>query len=374
MLSRLDDYPVHQTSHPLAQSASADRNCYDRYWFNGYDRSGEFYFGIGAARYPNLEITDGAFSIVHKGRQHSFFASRRSGAEASEIAVGPFSIEIIEPMKSLRVTVDANETGISCDLLWIPRSGNFQEGHQYTRRGRTTMDATRFNQFGYWQGEIRYGSEVVTVDPTRVYGTKDRSWGTRPVGDPDPGGAPPQQLPQVFFLWAPLHWPDHCSHVGLFENEFGEIWHWDGMRVPAYENPEAIPLVEDPGVRPYAAVDEWIDYLPGTRRARRAVIGARPRDGERFEIELEPVLCFRMKGIGYTHPEWGHGRWKGELAIGGESWDCDSVDPLGIENQHIQQVVVARCNGVEGVGVLEQICLGPHSRYGFSEFLDGAPE
>ena len=64
MLSKFDDYPIHQTSHPLRQPVSSDRHHYDRYWFNGYDRDGEFYFGIGAARYPNLGIMDCGVSIV----------------------------------------------------------------------------------------------------------------------------------------------------------------------------------------------------------------------------------------------------------------------------------------------------------------------
>ena len=53
MLSKLDDYPVHQTVLPLAVPDTSDRHSYDRYWFNGYDRDGEFYFGIARCRYPN---------------------------------------------------------------------------------------------------------------------------------------------------------------------------------------------------------------------------------------------------------------------------------------------------------------------------------
>jgi hypothetical protein len=79
-----------------------------------------------------------------------------------------------------------------------------------------------------------------------------------------------------------------------------------------------------------------------------------------------------MKGIGYSHPEWGHGRWKGELAIGGEKWKVDDVEEMALENQHIQQVVMATCGDQKGVGVLEQICIGPHARYGFQEILDPA--
>ena len=90
------------------------------------------------------------------------------------------------------------------------------------------------------------------------------------------------------------------------------------------------------------------------------------------EIQLDPVLCFRMKGIGYTHREWGHGKWKGELAIGGESWKTADLDEMALDNLHIQQVVMATSGDARGIGVLEQIHIGPHARYGFKEMLDPA--
>ena len=139
MLSKMDDYPIHQTSHPIAQPASSDRHVYDRYWFNGYQDDGGFYIGIGAAIYPNLRIMDCGFSLVIDGEQHAFHASRRAPIEPTDLTVGPFQIDILEPMKRLRVTVDDNETGIACDLEWIPRTANIQEGHQESRNAGTVM-------------------------------------------------------------------------------------------------------------------------------------------------------------------------------------------------------------------------------------------
>jgi hypothetical protein len=110
-------------------------------------------------------------------------------------------------------------------------------------------------------------------------------------------------------------------------------------------------------------------FRPGTRRARRADNTRVDQRGGREDIELEPVLCYRMKGIGYGHPEWGHGKWKGELAIGGESWKCDQVDENDFPNLHIQQVVMAKSGDRRGVGVLEQIHLGPHARYGWKDLV-----
>ena len=37
MITDFDDYMIHQTSDPVTQPASSDRNFYDRYWFNGFD-------------------------------------------------------------------------------------------------------------------------------------------------------------------------------------------------------------------------------------------------------------------------------------------------------------------------------------------------
>ncbi len=366
MLSKLDDYPVHQTSEPLKHPASSDRHVYDRYWFNGYRDDGEFYFGIGAALYPNLEIMDCGLSIVIDGEQHAFHGSRRAPTEPTELQVGPFEIDIQEPMKRLKVTLDDNETGIAGELQWIPRTGSIEEGHQLARRRVGRMEATRFNQFGHWEGEIRYAGKSLTIDPKRVYGTKDRSWGVRPVGDPAPPGAPPTQPGGVFFLWAPLHWEDRCTHMGLFENEHGVMWHFDGMICPVYDDPATIPAVEDPATEFLAGGEHNLSFVEGTRRASDAEITLLTLDGKREEIQLEPVLCYRMKGIGYMHPEWGHGRWKGELAIGGESWRCDEVDENALENVHIQQVVLATSGAKKGVGVLEQIHLGPHARYGWT--------
>jgi hypothetical protein len=276
-------------------------------------------------------------------------------------------------MRSARVRLDPNETGIECDLAFTARTACVEEGRQTLRQGtRVVYDATRFAQFGRWQGEIRYGGKTLLVDASRVYGTKDRSWGIRPIGEPETGGAPAMRLPQFFFLWAPIHWQDSCTHFGVFEDERGCAWQQDGAIVPVYDSPEQIPGVEDPGIERMASVSHRIAYEKGTRRARSVEIALIEPTGVRHVIELEPVLRFHMKGIGYMHPEWGHGRWKGELAVGGESWKTDELNPLALENLHIQQVVRARMDGREGVGALEQICIGPHATSGFKEFLDGA--
>jgi hypothetical protein len=79
-----------------------------------------------------------------------------------------------------------------------------------------------------------------------------------------------------------------------------------------------------------------------------------------------------MNGLGYAHPRWGHGIWQGELAIEGESWKESDLQPGNPFHQHLHNLVRAKLGPKAGVGVLEQILLGPHAGYGFTGLVDGA--
>jgi hypothetical protein len=124
---------------------------------------------------------------------------------------------------------------------------------------------------------------------------------------------------------------------------------------------------------PLLRVEHLIDWQPGTRRARGARLLIHTLDGACDEMTLEPLMTFQMKGIGYGHPVWGHGQWHDERAVGSETYELAALDGLLPENVHVQQLVRARWRGREGLGVFEQVILGPHARYGFRDLVDGAP-
>ena len=75
MLSAYDDFPIHASADPIATPASSDPNHYDRYWFNGHQRDGDFYLGAAMGHYPVRGVIDAAFSLVKDGLEHSIFAS-----------------------------------------------------------------------------------------------------------------------------------------------------------------------------------------------------------------------------------------------------------------------------------------------------------
>ncbi|MGE4608923.1 MAG: hypothetical protein AAEJ52_19480 [Myxococcota bacterium] len=371
MLSDLDDYPIHQSPEPLAHPVTGDRNFYDRYFFNGFSRDGELFFAAAMGLYPNRSVMDAAFSVVRGGEQYSLHASRLAPTERTETRVGPISLEVLEPMRRFRLSVTPGDSDLSCELLFDARTAALEEPRfTVQHHGRVSMDSTRFAQFGDWSGWVRVGSETIDVQSNQVPGVRDRSWGIRQVGEREIGA--PGPAPQFFWLWAPLHFDDVCTHFGVNEYADGQIWHSNGVVAPRYSSADLIPKGVDPDVVRTPDAKHRIRWEPGTRRAASAEIEIVPHGQIPRQISLEPMLTFQMLGIGYLNPKWGHGLWKGDLAVGAERWKLDELDVLELQHIHIQQLCKARMGDREGIGVLEQLVIGPHGPSGFESLLDGA--
>lgn len=371
MLSHLDDYPVHQTPEPVAHPATGDRNFYDRYFFSGYDARAELFFAVALGLYPNRRVMDAAVSVVRDGVQHSLHASRLAPGERTETRVGPIAVEVVEPMRRLRVRVADNPARIAGALEFHARTEAVEEPRfRRVHAGRVVMDATRFTQFGSWNGALEVEGRRIELSRERILGARDRSWGVRPVGERDAGAPGPE--PQFFWLWSPLHFGRFCTHFDVNEGADGGRWHAFGSVLPALapDAPAGTPL---PGAPVEAAsVAHAIEWEPGTRRARRARIDLVTPDGVTRSIALEPLLTFQMLGLGYLHPTWGHGLWKGEEALEAERWRLDDCAPMDPRHLHVQQLCRATLDGESGVGVLEQLVIGPHGPSGFQGLLDPA--
>lgn len=370
MLSRFDDYPIHQVAVPIAQAGNGHPDFYDRFWFNGYTE--DVFFAVAMGSYPNRGVIDAALSVVHDGTQRSVFTSGRAPADRSVTKIGPISVDIVEPMRTTRITVDAPEQGLEAELVFEARTAAYEEPRQ-TRYNdvRLQFDVTRATQFGSWSGTIRTGGETLVLDGLTVWGCKDRSWGVRPVGAPAPM-APAQQPPQLCFLWAPINFPDDVFHYIVFEDADGVPWSEGGAVIPVI-GPEDDTV--GPGVRFEHVQDVHlgIDWEPGLRRSRQAeLMFRRSAGGEQERIGLQPQLTFRMSGVGYTHPTWGHGRWHDELVVAGEALATADIDDTDLHHLHVQQVMKATWGDRVGLGVLEQIVIGPHHGRGLTGFNDGA--
>ena len=372
MITRFDDYCIHQTAAPVAQPSQSDRNFYDRYWMNGMDAEGTYLFEAGLGLYPNRRIIDAHFSVAIGGKQYAFHASRRAPKERDDTVVGPLSVTVVKPLREFRLQLAANEHQISCDLTFVaasvaheePQNVMFDDGH-------LIMHNSRFTQMGYWQGFIEVDGQ--RIDVARALGTRDKSWGVRPVGEPQ-GGAPGllNEDPGVYWCWNPINFGDVCTQMATFEDREGNPTQLSADLLPLYASPEDIPDGDDPGQIPMVDISHTIRWEKGTRRPEHMTLNMMDRAGNRYDIEMEPVLRFQLIGLGYSHPTWGHGVWQGELEMAREEWDLSAIDPLGYEFIHVHHMVRARMGEREGIGTLENIVVGRHERSGFRDLFDGA--
>ncbi len=362
MLTKADDYPIHQRPEPIA-TPGTDGNFYDRYFFNGYARDGRQYFALAFGLYPNRNVMDASFAVIHDGVQHNLRASRHLGGERMDLNVGPISIQVLEPLHSLRIVVDDRETGIRADLTFTGRAPALEEP-RFTRElgPGLLMDYTRLTQNGTYEGTIEISGTRITVTSETWLGTRDRSWGIRPIGKPE-DAAQQALLLQFYWLWAPINFDDCIALYDLNSDAEGRPWHTHGVIAPLRGgDPETME-----------AVSSRIRYRSGTRHAEAAEIVFKRKNGEEILLQLEPLYQFYMSGIGYTHPEWGHGTDRGPFDRTYDTIELDAVDEAAPLYLHIQSISRVRMGERVGLGVLEQLILGPHEPSGFRELLDTAP-
>ena len=363
MLTHGDDYPIHQRPEPIA-TAGTDRNFYDRYFFNGYSPDGSLFFAAALGVYPHLNIIDAAFCLWDGKTQRSVFGSRILNHERMDTHAGPITVKVEHPLQRLRVTVAAHGDGASADLVFTGRAPPIEEP-RFTRvsGSRTLMDVTRLTQNGEWTGTIVDGGKRIDVDGWR--GTRDRSWGVRPIGAPDAQPVVPAVAPQFYWLWAPLNFDDYLLFFHINDDAHGRAWNSSARLVPLRGG--AVIELEAPAAA--------LDFKPGTRHAHHAVLTGQHPDGGEVRVELEVGGTFFMPGIGYGHPVRGHGMYQGPDVTSHESLDLAAAAEGTLPLNHIQALVLARMTlpgGAvhDGRGVLEQLIVGPHAPSGFTGLFD----
>ncbi len=370
VLTRGDDYPIHQTSEPIAY-AGTDRNFYDRYFFNGYaaasDEPGFFALAFGV--YPHLNVADAAFVVVREGVEITLHASRILGMERMDLAVGPIGIEVVVPLHSLRLLVDGPEQGIHADILFTGRAAPIEEP-RFTRRigPRSFMDYTRMTQNGRYSGWVEIDGVRRSVDG--YVGTRDRSWGVRPIGARDAQELAPPAAPQFFWLWAPVNFDDGSLFFHTNDDAHGRAWNRRAIWSPDGAAQDGHVHFDFPTAE--------IVWRSGSRQARAAVIRLDDRDADAGEAVFTPDGTMYMLGLGYGHPKWAHGLLHGPLAVEREDIILAGIDVRQPQHLHVQALCAVRYTDAQGRvrhgrGVLEQLALGPHAPSGFSSLLDMAP-
>jgi hypothetical protein len=362
----LDEYPIHQVPLSLQFVGASDRNFYDRSYLNAHDRTGDVFLITGFGVYPNLGVKD-AYALVRKGnRQHVVRFSDALGDDRLDQRVGPYRIEVLDPLHKLRLVCDGDEHGIGFDLTW---EGSFpavqEQAHVMRSDGvRAIIDASRFAQVGSWSGVLRVGGDELGVDPGVWLGTRDRSWGIRPVGEPEPQGRA-ATIEGFWWLYVPMRFDDFAMIVIVQEQPDGFRILNDATRVWADGRREQLGWPE-----------VHIRYRSGTRHPEHATIHLTERGGKPVTLEVDTLGFVPLHvGAGYGgDPDWGHGQWRGESWAEGKVYDLDDPEivartPFGV----IDHVARATCNGAEGWGMFEHGTFGRHDPSGFADWGSVAP-
>lgn len=364
----LDEYPIHQVPLPMRYVASSDRNVYDRCIFQGVDHEADAYFITGMGVYPNLGVID-AYATVRRGDRQ--WAIRTSGVRPDDKMkqeVGPYRIEVVEPFHKLRLICDGDEHGVGFDVMWESEYGPIAEPQHVKRAGdRILLDASRFAGVGTFSGELRVDGETIQVTPDRYTATRDRSWGIRPVGEPEPVGRP-GEFGGMWWCWVPLRFDDFAVHMIIEEAP-------DGTRNSNYAE-RVFPAATGRAPEQLGWPIPHIEYRSGTRQPTHATFDMQTRDGKTLTLDVEPILGIPLNvGCGYgADPDWTHGLWKGESWVEGAVYDHNDPAVSGRAAFSITDYVArATFDGQTGWGIFEHGAMGRHDPSGFKDFLDVAP-
>ena len=353
-VSSWDDYPVHQSANWIANVATSDRNFYDRYYFNAFDTGGEWMAIMGLGQYPNLGTTD-AFVTVRLGDKQHVVRSSKPLGDRADVSVGPLRVEVIEPLKKLRFVAEPTEHSVAADLIWEGFGPVIAEPNQFIRNGaRVMFDTQRLAQMGSWSGTLNVNGKDLNVDPATSWGSRDRSWGVRPVGEKEPAGIREGVNAMGGGMWSyfPMRFEDHTIMYICSERA-------DGVRT--LEQAERIWL--DGRVEQLGRTEHSHEFEPGIRLLTGSTISF-PDAG--FDIRCTPLLAnFLAVGTGYgLEADWRHGMYQGtETVVQGVEYNVPEIRQLGAYAV-VDHAARFEYEGRVGYGLYEHSFSGSMPKYG----------
>ena len=333
-LTKFDEWPRHQTARTFDSVASDSPHWSDGYYFTLGDADSGITLFSGLRLYPNTDVMDAYVCVVVDGQQHNVRWSRRLRPRNDELAVGPFSVDILEPLTVLRTACEPNNYGVSFDLLWTAvREPYLEDQVERWSGGRLVYQRCNYDQVCAVQGQITVADRVIEVSGPSWVGVRDHSWGLGRTGGPvSPSVAPDLgDDPRRSFAvrqWTMLSMPDRVLFWQLHQRRDGSFSQFEARVMPLDGSPV------------------W-DYLDATFEYQR--IGEHPRlasstvsflrpDGGADRYRIDPVgHPAYLQGGGYHEgfdDGLGRGVYRGEDHPEGEVWDVthpvNVIDPRGI--------------------------------------------
>jgi len=344
-LCGLDESPIHQTIEPVRLVATTDPRFFERYWFTAHDEGGEFFLVIGFAIYPNLGTVDGYGILVHENIQTTVRAHRALGLDRTQMSVGPLQLRVVEPFTEWHLQLGDNEQQLSFDIRWRDTKRAAYQRFAYEIPGvlstRLLHEWAGYETFGRVGGTVSIKGKTLTLNPTRVTGSRDHHWGIR-------NGVGGHHLAE----------PKGGSHVGQWI-QFRD-WALQGRRI-FYNLGDSRT-----GTGRVEHVDHRLTFDTETRHLSGGVIRNFLSDGSIREISYEPVghqiahlrcaMYCGPDGQGTPDENIHHGMPLAE-PVTGESYDLNDAAVRLRIGGFDDRLVRATCDGEAAVGILE--CRNP---------------
>ena len=369
-----DELLVHQTTDTFATVGQSDRSWTEKVWLSAFAADGSLAVDLGLGLYPNRGVMD-AFAGVSRGvEQWTVRASREVGTD-SRSAVGPITYEVVEPLKSVRVALDAQGVvPVRFDLTFTGSVPSFLEERELKRSAdgrRIDSDIIRFHQTGTASGWCEVDGVRIELDDTWVSG-RDRSWGVRYMI-----GAPVTDIPRprrskgggALALWSLILCtrPDG-SRYGLHIYYNSEVSP-DRSRTEVQGGAEEA----DGSKVHFTGLQPELQFDPVNRRLNGGVLHAVTADGVARPLTIKAVsdTGFHLGAGRYFSfdGKW-HGQYEGPLHVEGEHIaDCSELSNAKRLHQ-IRDCVVSvedPVGGGKGVGTMQSMAFGAHPATNLTE-------
>jgi hypothetical protein len=362
VLTRYDEMLCHQIVSTFDHPETSAREWTERIWVSAHDTSGDLHMVAGFGYYPNRNVIDAFGLVAIEGRTfHAVRASRELRPAIDEVSVGPFSYEIVEPLRKVRCSLDDNEYGLSYDLTFEGTMPPVEESPQFTRsRGRLTENIIRYLQVGRAGGLLRAGGKEYAVDREWFLAERDRSWGIRrETGIPEIGVQMPEFPVQFLFNLAVMQFDKWGCSYQLREDLGTGYRYFSGRVVYPYGDPA--------GGLDLTGLEHDFEFEPGSRRLKSGRLVLSAIDGSRREVTMRALSRVFLKCGGYIGGFRGfnHGLWLDSSFIDGFTLDMTDTDIVNEASLLDDVMCEFRCGDEVGYGIVELVIPMSYPKYGF---------
>ena len=367
MLKKYDEMLCHQIVSTFDSVGTSAREWTERVWVSIHDTEGKYHFVTGFGVYPNRNVMDAyACFAVNGETQYNVRASRKLHPDTDLLKVGPFSYDIIDPMKVIRVAAEENEHNLSYEIDFIASFVPNEEETQFSQlNGRTIENVKRYVQVGRPKGWIRINGETIQVDPETWRCERDHSWGVRHGGGVKEVDVEPGPIPTGYMY----------NFLLTQFDDFGISYH---IRADGEDNASHFcgavyyPEGSKQEIIQVTGVDHNYTFRAGPRQVTGGEVTIHTEDGQSRTLTFKPLSVNYIVAGGYFgFRDFVHGKWMGEYFIDSQTIDLKNPEHIQVVSFLDDVMCEITCGDQVGYGIVEMVIVGTFPKYGIDDWHSG---